>query len=100
LDIAIASHPRSRVIGIQIVIPILIITITTTIQYVLPIATITTTTRGTFSSAHPSRGATPCHDHNPATAGQYHAPSVTREQSRGCKTSSLQWKNGRGEHIH
>jgi len=62
-------------------------------QYVLPI---TIATRGTFSDAHPSptttthqRGATPHHDRNPVAAGEHHAPSVTREQSRGHKTSGL-----------
>ena len=43
------------------------------------------------------RGATSHHDCNPAAAGQYHAPLATREQSEGCKTSSFQWKDERGE---
>jgi len=71
-----------------------ILTTTTIIQYVSP--TTTTTTRENFSSTCLSlttitnlRGATPRDDCYPATAGQHHASPTTREQSRGCKTSSL-----------
>jgi len=56
----------------------------------------TTATRETLSSIHLSptttthqRGATPYHDHNSVAAGEHHAPSATREQSRGCETLGL-----------
>ena len=81
-----ASHPGSRIFGVRIIIPI----ITTTTQHVL---TTTTATRGTHSRATPRR------DCNPAAAGQHHAPSTARKQSRGRKAPSLQWENGGGEHI-
>ena len=81
-----ASHPGSRIFGVQIIIPI----ITTTTQHV---PTTTTATRGTHSRA------TPHHDCNSAAVGQHHAPSTARKQSRGRKTSSLQWENGGGERV-
>ena len=81
-----ASHPGSRIFGVRIIIPI----ITTTTQHV---PTTTTATRGTHSRA------TPHHDRNPAAAGQHHAPSTARKQSRGRKTSSLQWENGGDERV-
>jgi len=62
----------------------------------------TTATEGIPLGAHPppnQRGATPYYDCNLAAAGQYHAPSATGEQSRGRKTSSFQWEDGRGEHV-
>jgi len=51
-----------------------------------------TTTGGNSLSIHPppnQRGTTPHYDCNPATAGQYHVPPVAKEQSGGCKVSSL-----------
>jgi len=45
------------------------------------------------------RGATPYHDCNPVAVGQYHAPSAIGEQSRDCKTSSIQWKDRKDKHI-
>jgi len=65
LDIALASHPGSRIIRIQIIIPI-----TTTTQHVLPTTTTTITAmKEAFSGTRPSRGTTPHHDRNPAAAG-------------------------------
>jgi len=88
LDIALVSNPGSKIIRIQIVIPI-----TTTMQHILPTIT---ATRETLSSIRPSpttttyqRGATPYHDHNSVAAGEHHAPSAIREQSRGCETLGL-----------
>jgi len=62
----------------------------------------TTATGGTpFSTCPPNqRGTTPCHDRNPAIAGQYHAPPTAREQGGDHKTSSFQWKDGRGKRVH
>jgi len=63
LDIALASHPGSRIIRIQIIIPI-----TTTMQHVPPTTT-TTAMKRAFSSTRPSKGTTPYHDRNPVAAG-------------------------------
>jgi len=62
----------------------------------------TTVTGGMPLGTHPplnQRGATPHHDCNPAAADQHHAPLATGEQSRGCKTSSFQWEDRKGEYI-
>jgi len=63
----------------------------------------TTTATGEipFSPCSPpnQRGATPCHDCNPAAVGQHHAPSAIEEQSGGCKISSFQWEDGGGECV-
>jgi len=70
-------------------------------------ATATTiTTGGTLSGAYPPptttnlRGATPCYDCHSATVGQHHTPPTTGEQSRGCKTLSVQWKNRGSECVY
>jgi len=48
----------------------------------------------------PNQREVPLHyDYDPTIAGQHHAPSAIGEQSRGCKTSSFQWKDGRGKCI-
>ena len=62
---------------------------------IINVSSTTTATGGIPFSTH-QRGATPCHDCNPAAAGQYHAPPIAREQSGGCKTSSF---NGRMEEV-
>jgi len=70
--------------------------------------TITTTTRGgTLLGTHSPpttttnpQGTTPCNSCHPAVAGQHHAPLTVGELSKGCKTSSVQWKDREGKHVH
>jgi len=83
LDIALASYPGSRIVRVWIIIPL---PFTTTIQNVSSTTATTTTTGRTLFSTYllptttiHQRGATPYHDHNLIAAGQYHAPSATRE---------------------
>jgi len=75
------------------------INITITITNVSPTTTAIGRTPFSTCPLPNQREATPHHDRNPAAAGQYHAPPIAREQSRGCKTSSFQWKDRRGERV-
>jgi len=87
------SNTDKGAVGFILAQKLAILTTITIIQYVSPI---TTATRENFSSTCPLltittnlRGATPHDDRHPTAVGQHHAPPITREQSRGCKISSL-----------